>query len=69
MDPVNSHYGVDHSSPAPIDAQSEDVTIPEINSDLAPEVIMQLRQQVDRLAPSLNHGIELYEQTLSMLQS
>ena len=69
MDPVDSNYGVDDTSPIPIDVAREGVNVPEINVDLSQEVLTRLREQVDPLAASLNHGIELYEQALAILSS
>ena len=60
MDAVDSQYGVDDSSPAPIDAASDGVNVPEIN----------IRASEHVLTPATpNHGIELYEQALSILST
>ena len=55
MEPVDSNYGVDDSSLIPLNVALEGI---KINVDLSQEV---LKEQVDPLAASLNHGIELYK--------
>ena len=44
MNAVDSHYGVDRHSPAPIGEHSNSVTVPQIHIDISPEVMMQLRE-------------------------
>ena len=68
MDNVNdSYYGVDTDGPIPPDDNEGTVRVPENNLHFSDEVLSQLRASVDPLAESSNHGIELYEQALSIL--
>ena len=67
MDPVDPFYGVDDESPAPNDDASDGVNVPEIYLNLPQQVLTRLRQEMDPLAASPNHGIELYEQALAII--
>ena len=68
MDNVNdSYYGVHTNGPIPPDDNVGSVRVPENNLHFSDEVLSQLRASVDPLAESSNHGIELYEQALSIL--
>ena len=66
MDNVNDSYGVDMDGPIPSDNEMA-VMVPENNLHISEEVLSQLRENVDPLAESSNHGIELYEHALSIL--
>lgn len=61
MDSVD--YGVDYPAPLHNDA-SHGVRVPEINLNLTQQVLTRLQQEVDPLAVSSNHAIELYEEVL-----
>ena len=69
MDNVDTMYEVDNGSPLPTNHSSDGVNVPSVNLDLSPEIITRLRQQVDPLSLSPNHGIDLYEQALSILST
>lgn len=56
MDSVDSEYGVDYENPATL------------HNDASHGVLTQvLQQEVDPLAVSSNHGIELYQEALSII--
>lgn len=63
---VDLSYGIDSQSPTPLE-EDPGVVIPENRLSLPPETLSQLQATVDPLAPSDNHGIELYEQALSIV--
>ena len=67
MDSVDRSYGVDIDGPTPFGDNMEGVRVPDNDSHFPHEVLAQLRASVDPLAESSNYGIELYEQTLSIL--
>ena len=65
MDTVDAMYGVDNSNPLPV-SDGSGVNVPSITPNVSLELLTQLRQQVDPLSTSPNHGIDLYEQALSI---
>ena len=64
MDNVDRSYGVDTNGPTPFE---DSLMVPENNLHFTDEVLSRLRASVDPLAESSNHGIELYEQAMSLL--
>ena len=67
MNGVDSSYGVDNEGPTPSEEDPEGVMVPENTLNLTEETLSRLKAQVNPLAPSDNHGIELYEQSLSII--
>ena len=67
MDNVDNSYGVDTNEPTPLEENTGAVRVPENNLHFSDEVLSQLQAGVDPLAESSNHGIELYEQAISIL--
>ena len=66
MDSIDDSYAIDTDGPIPPNDATA-VSVPENNLHFSGEVLSQLRENVDPLAESTNHGIELYEQALSIL--
>lgn len=66
-DSINSdQYGVDEQGLVASD-ETDAVVIPENPFGLTEQQMHQLQQQVNPLAPSQNHGIELYESTVEFI--
>ena len=66
MDNVHSSYGIDYEDVTPLQ-ENEVVIVPVCNLNIPEETISHLRANVDPLAHSDNHGIELYEQALAII--
>ena len=60
---VNENYGIEEDGLTAHEDDEGGVIIPENNFALTDEHMLQLQQQVNPLAESRNHGIELYEIT------
>ena len=67
MDSVDQLYGVEPNGPTAIDDSQTTVRVPDNNLNLSDELLSRLHASVNPLAESSNHGIELYEETLSLL--
>ena len=63
---VDLSYGIDNKSPTPLE-EDPGVVVLENTLSLPPETLSRLQASVDPLAPSDNHGIELYEQALPIV--
>ena len=67
MDSVDQLYGVEPNGPTAIDDSQTTVRVPDNNLNLSDELLSRLHASVNPLAESSNHGIELYEEALSLL--
>ena len=67
MSSVDSSYGIDNEDPTPLEEDPQGVVVPENTLNLTEETLSHLREHVNPLATSDNHGIELYEQALSII--
>ena len=68
MDVVDSEYGVDYESPAPLhNDASHGVRVPDINLNLSQQILTTLQQEVDPFVVSANHAIQLYQKALSII--
>ena len=63
---VDLSYGIDYQSPTPLE-EDPGIVVPENRLSLPPETLSRLQETVNPLAHSDNHGIELYEQALSIV--
>ena len=63
---VDQDYGIDTNGPIPGDADTH-VEVPESPLHFLDDNLLYLRETVDPCAPSNNHGIDLYEQTLEII--
>lgn len=67
---ADEDYGVDPNGPNAEDGGDHSgITIPQTTLKFSEADNSLLRQNVDPLAPSLNYGIELYEQTLTLIST
>ena len=64
---IDDGYGFDEETIAVDDSDSNALTIPEGRFALTAEHLHQLKIQIDPLQESDNHGIELYERTLTFI--
>ena len=65
---VDQHYGIDSDGPIPGDGDTHvEVLVPESPLHFLEADLLSLRETVDPYAPSVNHGIDLYEQTLEII--
>ena len=65
---VDEFYGIDPSSPLPVDSNGQ-VEVPESPLHFSDRDLLSLRQVVNPCAASDNYGIDLYEQTLEIITS
>ena len=63
---VDEYYGIDPNGPIPTDSDAH-VGVPESPLHFSDSDLSSLRQTVDPCAPSDNHAIDLYEQTLEII--
>ena len=64
---VNENYDVEKDGLTAHEEDEGGVIIPETNFALTNEHMLQLQQQINPLAESRNHGIELYETTVHFI--
>ena len=65
---VDEYYGVDHDPNGPIAVENDaHVEVPQSSLHFSDTDLSSLRQTVDPCAPSDNHAINLYEQTLDII--
>ena len=67
FDDVDDTYGIDVDAPVP--AQEEHVTVPDVRITLSSENLLRLQRAVNPLAHSDEFGIDLYEQVLCFLST
>ena len=67
LDNVDENYGVEENGFTVDEGDESGIIIPETNFALIDEHMLQLQQQIDPLAESQNHGIELYETTVHFI--
>ena len=58
---VDDNYGVEENGFTADEDNEGGIIIPDANFVLIDEYVLQLQQEIDLLAESQNHGIELYE--------
>lgn len=63
-----SLYGIDNDEMTPPVATEEAVMIPESQFHIPLEVLNELHREIDPLALSDNHGIEIYDSVLLFLE-
>lgn len=64
---MDDGYGIDEENVTLEDSDSTGVTVPRGHFALTEEHLQELQTQVNPIQESDNHGIELYEQTLSFI--
>ena len=64
---VDDGYGIDEETSTIGDSDTNTVTTPQGRFALTAEHLEQLKTQVDPLQESENHGVELYERTLTFI--
>ena len=67
LDVVDENYRVEENGLTAHEEDEGGVIIPETNFALTNEHMLQLQQQINPLAESRNHGIELYETTVHFI--
>lgn len=66
---VDGTYGIDYDGPVATNNGDTNVVVPQSTLQFSHSDIASLRQMVDPLAVSEDHGIDLYEQTLHYISS